>query len=69
MNRADMHCMASVDDTHVLQEVKTCPAKQYCYLKYANEQCAVASDSAQDLLFGVCLDMNSGNAVCPAPKN
>ena len=69
MGRGDALCSASVDDTHVLQNIKPCPAKQYCHFKYIDEQCTIAGDNAKDLLFGVCLDMNSGNAVCPAPKN
>jgi hypothetical protein len=62
-------CTSSVDNSNVFQEIKTCPSSQYCYLKYTDEQCTVAESNAQDLLFGVCLNMDSSNAICPVPNN
>jgi hypothetical protein len=68
MNSSYNQCSSTVDLSDSLQEVKTCPAKQYCHLKYVDEQCTAANGGAQDLLFGVCLDMNSSNTVCPVPS-
>ena len=68
MNTSYSGCTSAIDSSTTLQEIKQCPSSQYCHLKYTDEQCTAASASAQDLLFGVCLPMNSSNAVCPVPS-
>ncbi len=65
MNTSYTGCTSVIDSSTTIQEIKQCPSSQYCHLKYTDEQCTAASASAQDLLFGVCLAMNSSNALCP----
>ena len=67
MNGAYRQCTQTIDTSNMVQEVKTCPSKQYCNLKYTDTNCTIAGSSAQGLLYGICAEMNSGQAVCPMP--
>ena len=67
MNTALNQCTATVDMSNMMQEIIPCPAKQYCHLKYTDTNCTIASSSAQGILHGVCLEMSSGQTICPVP--
>ena len=62
-------CNVTVDSSNVLHAGMKCPGSQYCYLKYDDEDCTAAPANKTGTIFGVCLAMDSSNAVCPVPKN
>ena len=60
-------CTMTLNVSTVLSVGQPCPASQYCFLKYADEQCTYASNTISGTIYGVCLVPNSSNAVCPIP--
>ena len=62
-------CSMSVDAKSSLTEIKSCPPAQYCSLRYKDENCSQAEASFQGTLYGICIEPNSSNIVCPIPKN
>lgn len=50
-----------------LTAIKSCPSDQYCYLKWAGENCTstVETFAGANPFYGVCLSLDSVNAVCP----
>ena len=62
-------CAMSVDAKASLTEIKSCPPAQYCSLRYKDENCSQAEASFQGTLYGICIEPNSSNIVCPIPKN
>lgn len=60
-------CRNTYKEKVELTAIKSCPADQYCYLKWTEENCAseITNNDGADPSYGVCLALNSVNAVCP----
>lgn len=59
-------CRSTYSESLKLDPIQSCPSGKYCYLKWAEENCVSSVDSSgADPFYGVCLDLNSVNAVCP----
>ena len=62
-------CKTAVNSDYVLQVQTACPSSMYCHLKYQDTSCTQASSNTTGVLYGVCLEPSSVNAVCPIPSN
>lgn len=60
-------CRNTYKEKVELTAIKSCPSDQYCYLKWAEENCAseITNDVGADPFYGVCLALDSVTAVCP----
>ena len=62
-------CKTAVNSDYVLQVQTACPSSMYCHLKYQDTNCTQASSNTTGVLYGVCLEPSSVDAVCPVPSN
>lgn len=59
-------CRITYSASLELTAIQSCSSNQYCYLKWAGENCtSEVSASGANPFYGVCLDLDSVNAVCP----
>ena len=66
LNSSSASCRITYSENLKLDPIQSCPSGKYCYLKWAEENCASeVGSSGADPFYGVCLDLNSVDAICP----
>ena len=66
LNSSSASCRSTYSESLKLDPIQSCPSGKYCYLQWAEENCVSSVDSSgADPFYGVCLDLNSVDAVCP----
>ena len=59
-------CKITYSENLELSAIQSCPSNQYCYLKWSDENCSsTVGSTGANPFHGVCLDLDSVNAVCP----
>ncbi len=59
-------CKITYSENLELSAIQSCPSNQYCYLKWSDENCSsTVGDTGANPFHGVCLELDSVNAVCP----
>ena len=59
-------CKITYSENLELSAIQSCPSNQYCYLRWSDENCSsTVGATGANPFHGVCLELDSVNAVCP----